>query len=143
MSAYFWETPPVSRMTLQRNFEYVLIDAPSLAAEPANRSPFVSVFSKASAEVAAFSNLGGDAMLVAPLPLQVDDDYAHLASFVRSAPQRQIDALWRVTSEALNSLLAASATCWVSTSGLGVAWVHIRLDSRPKYYNYAPYKKSP
>jgi hypothetical protein len=28
---------------------------------------------------------------------------------------------------------------WLSTSGLGVAWLHIRLDSTPKYYQHQPY----
>ena len=26
----------------------------------------------------------------------------------------------------------------VSTSGLGVAWLHLRIDTRPKYYNVRP-----
>ncbi len=29
---------------------------------------------------------------------------------------------------------------WLSTAGGGVAWLHVRLDSRPKYYGYSPYK---
>ena len=29
---------------------------------------------------------------------------------------------------------------WLSTAGGGVAWLHVRLDDRPKYYSYAPYK---
>ena len=31
-------------------------------------------------------------------------------------------------------------TTWLSTSGLGVYWLHVRLDSYPKYYTYRPYK---
>ena len=31
-------------------------------------------------------------------------------------------------------------TLWLSTSGLGVAWLHLRLDHEPKYYQYAPYR---
>ena len=27
----------------------------------------------------------------------------------------------------------------MSTSGMGVSWLHIRLDFRPKYYNWKPY----
>jgi len=33
-----------------------------------------------------------------------------------------------------------SRRTWLSTSGLGVGWLHVRLDSRPKYYTYEPYK---
>ena len=32
---------------------------------------------------------------------------------------------------------------WTSTSGLGVYWLHVRLDSRPKYYQHQPFKKWP
>jgi hypothetical protein len=32
---------------------------------------------------------------------------------------------------------------WVSTSGLGVSWLHLRFDRRPKYYTHAPYRLSP
>ncbi len=31
---------------------------------------------------------------------------------------------------------------WLSTAGGGVAWLHVRLDSTPKYYGYAPYRDS-
>jgi hypothetical protein len=30
---------------------------------------------------------------------------------------------------------------WVSTSGLAVPWLHLRLDARPKYYGFEPYKR--
>jgi hypothetical protein len=36
-------------------------------------------------------------------------------------------------------LLQAGRRFWISTSGLGVPWVHVRLDSYPKYYQYRPY----
>jgi len=29
---------------------------------------------------------------------------------------------------------------WLNTSGLGIYWLHIRLDSSPKYYTHAPYR---
>ena len=34
----------------------------------------------------------------------------------------------------------SDAPAWVSTSGLGVSWLHIRIDTRPKYYSYAPFR---
>jgi hypothetical protein len=30
---------------------------------------------------------------------------------------------------------------WLSTAGGGVAWLHVRLDDRPKYYAHAPYRR--
>jgi hypothetical protein len=29
---------------------------------------------------------------------------------------------------------------WISTIELGVSWLHVRIDSTPKYYHYTPYK---
>ena len=31
---------------------------------------------------------------------------------------------------------------WLSTAGAGVSWLHVRLDDRPKYYGYAPYREA-
>ncbi|WP_391540805.1 DUF6940 family protein [Halomicronema hongdechloris] len=31
---------------------------------------------------------------------------------------------------------------WVNASGLGVAWLHVRLDTRPKYYQHEPYRRT-
>ena len=31
---------------------------------------------------------------------------------------------------------------WMSTCGTGIYWLHLRLDSRPKYYTYTPYREA-
>jgi hypothetical protein len=57
---------------------------------------------------------------------------------VHRAPLSQVGELWRVTAEALETRLG-DVPVWLSTAGLGVYWLHIRLDSRPKYYRHRPY----
>jgi hypothetical protein len=136
--AYFWETPPVTRATTARAFEYVLVDSPGLAALAPEPAAFAGHFAPSQA-VATFANLGGDALLVAPAPQGPLAAYAHLASFARQAPALQQHALWQAVGAAVAQRLA-SAPLWLSTSGLGVAWLHVRLDARPKYYTYAPYR---
>ena len=37
---------------------------------------------------------------------------------------------------AVDELLEEQPKVWLSTSGLGVYWLHVRLDSRPKYYQF-------
>ncbi len=32
---------------------------------------------------------------------------------------------------------------WLSTAGAGVSWLHVRLDTRPKYYHHGPYRQPP
>ncbi|MFY0533025.1 DUF6940 family protein [Nannocystis pusilla] len=34
----------------------------------------------------------------------------------------------------------SSAWVWLSTSGSAVPWLHVRLDARPKYYVFGPYR---
>lgn len=39
------------------------------------------------------------------------------------------------------SLLNANGSPrWLSTSGLGVSYLHVRIDSRPKYYSFDEYR---
>lgn len=141
MVAWFWEMPPLTAANLQRPFECVQVPADQLAAVRADAAPFAEAFATCrGCEVVAFPNLGGDAKLVVPCPLAGEAVYAHIGSFVRAAPRRQRDALWRKLGEAVRVSLGV-APLWVSTSGLGVHWVHVRLDSRPKYYTHAPYRR--
>jgi hypothetical protein len=88
--------------------------------------------------VVTFANLGGDAMLVAPCPAAQGGGFAHLASFVATATPGHASDLWQAVGTAMQRRLGASPV-WLSTAGLGVAWLHVRLDSRPKYYRHAPY----
>lgn len=136
--AFFWETPPVTSQTLHRPFEFVLIDSPALAGVEAEAHYFAEYF-KEDIDVVIFSNLGKDALLVVPCPVAPPSSYPHLAAFVRHAPSSQIHALWQAVGKAMEQRLGSSPL-WLSTSGLGVYWLHVRLDARPKYYQYQPYK---
>ena len=139
MPAYFWETPPVTKATVDREFEFVLIDSPKLADIEPDPSDFNKHFESATEEVVAFPNLGNDALLVVPCPITDILASTHLANFVREAPKSQQHLLWSTVGRSLQQRLDRQPI-WVSTSGLGVHWLHVRLDSQPKYYCYEPYK---
>ncbi len=140
--AFFWETPCLSTSTLDRDFEYTLTQSSDLLHAVADPSPFSKRFSSSCNEgVLTFPNLGGDAILVVPCPVLEGKDYPHLARFIQCAPEAQIDLLWRAVGEAMRHRIASSPL-WLSTAGRGVSWLHLRLDSRPKYYQHAPYKKT-
>ena len=142
-SACFWEHPPLTEHTIKSPAEFVLVDSPALATVEADPLPFRQQFvNQPDQTVITFRNLGGDALLVTPRPIHMDDDYPHLAAFVRHAPRQQIQALWRSTASAVLEQVC-DVPFWLSTAGLGVYWLHIRLDSRPKYYSYAPYRTWP
>ena len=142
-AAYFWETPPTTIATSTRPFEYVVTDAPGLASAASETEAFREHFSKDDDAdgVVTFRNLGGDATLVVPCPLAELAVYAHVAAFVRDAHESQRHALFR----AIGAAAVASSSerpQWISTAGMGVYWLHVRLDSRPKYYRHAPYKET-
>lgn len=139
-SAFRWETPAVTTATLQQPFEFVLVRADGLQRK-SNVSAFQEHFDD-SFPVAVFTNLGGDAVMVVPCPLADGCDYAHLAGFLRSAPATQIDCLWQAVGEAMLARIGQQPV-WLSTAGMGVSWLHVRLDSRPKYYAYRPYRREP
>jgi hypothetical protein len=139
-SAFRWETPPVTASTVQGPFELVLLDSPGLASRP-DLEAFSEHF-EAGAEVVVFPNLSGDATLVVPCPSGPASIYGHLAAFLRGAPESQKHALWARVGEAMEQRVGA-VPVWLSTAGAGVSWLHVRLDDRPKYYGYAPYRNTP
>ena len=142
LDAFYWEQPPLTRQDFDRNAEFVLIDAPLLAATRPEPLPFQEHFDAAGDDVLVFPNLGGDALLVVPRPIGAVDAYAHLAAFLRQGQPAQIRELWRRTAETVYQNVTSTPR-WLSTAGLGVAWLHLRLDTRPKYYSHAPYTRYP
>ncbi|WP_425617041.1 hypothetical protein NA78x_000709 [Anatilimnocola sp. NA78] len=139
-ASYRWETPSLTTSSVQRVFEFVAIDSPDLAPHP-DRHSFAEHFDTAGANdtVVTFANLGRNAILVVPCPVGPDRAYSHLGTFVRAAPAEQQDLLWQRVGEALDGRLSADPV-WLSTAGAGVSWLHVRLDNRPKYYRYDPYR---
>lgn len=138
-AAFRWETPAISTASVERRFEFVLVDSPGLAAHPDDQA-FAEHFSEApSSGVVEFTNLGKDAILIVPCPRGPAKTYGYLASFVREAPEAQQHALWQLVGAAAQRRLSPKPV-WLSTAGAGVSWLHVRLDDRPKYYSYAPYR---
>jgi hypothetical protein len=139
-AAFRWETPAVTTATITRPFEFVILDSPGLARRP-DPEAFAEHFSSAVAGVAIFPNLGGDAIMVVPCPVAESSAYGHLAAFVRFAPEEQQHTLWQSVGEAMVRRVGHKPV-WLSTAGAGVSWLHVRLDDRPKYYGFAPYRQT-
>jgi hypothetical protein len=139
-AAFRWETPPITKATADRPFEFVVLDSPGLARrlEP---EAFDEHFRRAAAnqQVISFTNLGKDATLIVPCPREPLSAYGHLAAFVRQAPDMQQHQFWQLVAKTMQQRLGPKPV-WLSTAGAGVSWLHVRLDDRPKYYGYAPYR---
>lgn len=137
--AFFWECPPLTKNNQHKSFEFVLVDSPQLAGVEADCSAFQQHLVHSPESVCNFSNLGGDAQLLVPVPGDGSRHYAHIATFMRHADVYQQHALWQKLGELVEEKISQQPL-WISTSGLGVPCLHIRLDSRPKYYQFAPYR---
>ncbi|CAM9118563.1 unnamed protein product [Heterosigma akashiwo] len=130
------------------DFEFVVLNAPSLSRVPPDTSSFSDhIYGYENGLVqkptAVFKNLGGDATLVVPCKAKDNvSTYTHLAKFLRGAGPDEKHSFWVKTSEAIVQTLGerdGTQPTWVSTCGTGVYWLHLRLDSRPKYYSFRPF----
>ncbi len=139
--AFFWEMPPIAVGDIGRPYEYVTVDCPALRWAREDGSPFASHLAagEAGRTVTAFTNLSGSAKLVAPRPVGPAGAYAHIATFVRKAPRSQQRELLALAADLALDRLSGRPT-WISTSGMGVHWLHVRIEGAPIYYVHRPYK---
>ena len=119
-------------------------------------SDFQEHFDSCDKDVATFSNLGGDAHLVVPCPpteshsasndkQNYQNIYGHLAAFMKfNQNLDQIHNFWIQVAKTFEEQIQKrreDSPIWLSTCGTGVYWLHVRLDSRPKYYSFQEYRK--
>lgn len=168
--AVFWECPPIKYSELDKQFEFVILEAKSLRSREVDFEPFSEKIAQARETVISFYNLGRDCYLVVPCPINLESENAlvvggvmgkrsfqyltHLASFIRgptlttpaqrAAHKEHVSQLWSTVATSLLRRLKEDegASVWMSTSGMGVSWLHVRLDQTPKYYNHLPYKNA-
>ncbi len=137
LPAMAWETAPLSRANADRPMLQLVLPHPALARAEPDWRPFEEhIASGAGTDgVRWFENFGHDARLVVPCASRPSSRFGHLASFLTSASATQRDALWQLVGRlACEHLERSDAPVWVSTAGMAVSWLHVRLDLRPKYY---------
>lgn len=136
--AFFWENKPFTANTLSDPYECNLVQSTYLANQRPDKKTFREYFDDKK-EIVYFSNLGNDAQLIVPVPKSQTDDFTHIGRFLREAGKNQIDSFWKmVANETLKRI--SDNPVWLSTSGLGVYWLHVRIDTYPKYYQTEEYK---
>jgi len=140
-TAYRWETPALSTANVRRTFECVLLASPWLAKTGDPAAFTAHLDGSEETDIVTFENLGRDALLVVPSPQGLRDTYGHLAAFSRLAPAQQNHALWQTVGCAMEQRLGTRPV-WLNTAGAGVPWLHVRLDERPKYYAFEPYREA-
>lgn len=142
-AGFRWETPALDRDSAGDPFEFVLVNTPAFATLHTDPNTYSEYFTDTDEDqgIVSFTNLSKDATLVVPSPRALDEAYGHLAAFVRRAPEAQVDCLWQVLGRTASGLVSEQPI-WMSTAGGGVAWLHVRLDRKPKYYAHSSYKRN-
>lgn len=145
--AAFWECKPFRFSTIGSSVvEFVIIKSLELGQRHADPEAFRDQFHQLHGDILSFENLGKDASLVVPRPVPSSGSTiqygTHLASFLRGATTTQKLLLWQKVGEVALAITSdpSDRPYWLSTSGLGISWLHIRFDKKPKYYNWKEYK---
>jgi hypothetical protein len=131
-----WESAAITSQVLSDAYQCVVLNDPSIE-RPANPGPFAQYLHAASRACVIHSN-GKDAKLLIPCEGAAGQQYCHLRAFLQQAPDTQVNDLFQLLGRVLRCSITEQPI-WLNTAGGGVAWLHIRVDSRPKYYQYLAY----
>ena len=135
LHAYFWECKPF--VDLATPFQFVMKSTTALEDVEDGTAFKQHLTSKPT----VFTSLAGDAVLV--VPGKSGANHAHMATFVRTASNTELHMFWKAVGAAITTAVASanSAPLWISTHGLGVLWLHVRIEHAPKYISYSAYKR--
>ena len=132
---FHWNTSP---LTEKMNTPYIQkFKENSKLPERQNKTSFKDKLSaaekKGKQHATAFPSLSGDTVLVVPMP-RIRKSYATLKDFVDNAPMKQQQELWKLVAREAKKQVKKFGKVWISTHGLGVPYLHVRINSKPKYY---------
>jgi len=138
----YFNCPPVTKADLDQVFNVAILNAPALRSVTTDVHTFADKFIDQNM-VTSFENLNGDCLMVCPVPLedQPEEIYSSLGPFIRSARIEQQIAFWGLVASDLETVISIRKV-WMNTAGTGVSFLHLRLDSRPKYYEYRKFMNS-
>ena len=81
----------------------------------------------------SFYNLSKTTRLIIPTKLN-GSNYKSLKEFIENAPHIQQQYFWKQVSIEAYNMLKQHSKIWISTHGLGVPYLHVRVEVSPKYY---------
>lgn len=137
--AFYWEHPAIKKEFLEKKYECILQRSGPLEHLPCNENHFKD-YLHTKEQVADFMNSGKDARLVIPTKKTDKEIYNHIGKFIRLADNEQIIEIFKRVGVKIFEEIDKQKLIWLNTAGLGVIWLHIRLDTRPKYYRTIKYK---
>jgi hypothetical protein len=122
----------MSRTTRDSRVSFVVLDARGVLA---NRIAKADEFSKycTGESTATFYNLGKDALLTIPCP---SDGCNAGIWFCKTAP---IEIQMHYWSKVFDRARSTREPIYISTDGRSVPWLHVRMETTPKYYKFSEF----
>lgn len=81
----------------------------------------------------SFINLSKDAILVIPMPIK-NKNFATLKDFMDNASETHKKEFWKYVAKEIKKFMKTNKNTYVSVSGMGVPYTHVRISKVPKYY---------
>ena len=140
-SPYFWRTSVLSNKKDLVYKEEFVEDERLLEAKE-DFKPFEEHLNKNKDEKysISFPNLSGDTILVVPIPRK-SKRFTNMFYFMSNASEKQKKELWKKVALESKEFLKTNENIWISTHGLGVNYLHVRICNTPKYYENSKLKK--
>lgn len=131
---YYMIRAPLSIKT--GKFRFNVIDKTKKLSKMKQDTKTYKKYFKNRKDVAVFMNLTNDAKLIVPKYLKNISrrTYLNISTFSRNAPIKQQIHLWEEVFKQLKKCHKNNKDCYLNTHGLGIGWLHIRIDEVPKYY---------
>ena len=124
---YFWEHPPIKNDTINQEYEFVLVRSDIFLRLSSHEDTFSQYFRKYPKEsVISFPNIGRNAQLVVPTPQSESTNYIHIGHFFKADLSTQQSLFLQKVGEQMSAHINPNPL-WLSTSGLGVYWLHACL----------------
>ena len=137
-SPYFWRTT-VQSSKKDLPYKEEFLEDERLLNKKQDLKTFEEKFKKEKYAV-SFPNLSGDTILVVPVPRK-GKRFTNMFYFMNNASEIQKKELWKKVAEQAKEFLKTNENVWISTHGLGVNYLHVRICNNPKYYENSKLKK--
>jgi hypothetical protein len=126
MLVLFFEVDGISLKNLQKSFIFHLYNAYKLSRELPDSSAYEKYFDT-NKKFVNFWNLSHSTILICPNKF-VAKNPTHLLSFLQTSDYNHL--LWKYVGKMLSN-----KPIYLNTHGLGISWLHVRLEWVPKYYH--------
>ena len=139
----YWEFPGLDKNSFHLNAEFVLISTNPFP--QSDTQTFLEHFNgKQELSIIKFPNLSGDTELITVCPSKTNKTFnnccSDIMSFIKLAPKIVVHNMLKKIGLEMSNHFNSSDKKYLSTSGRGVSWLHVRICNYPKYYTFDEYK---